>query len=52
MSISDLSQDLCLITLIQELFIGTITPVWVPFIVFIVTAAITIFIGYLGGHRH
>ncbi|WP_188453337.1 Na+/H+ antiporter NhaC family protein [Virgibacillus oceani] len=43
--ISDVSQDLGLTTLIEKTLAGTITPVWIPLIVFLVTAAVTYFIG-------
>lgn len=43
--ISDVSQDLGLTRLIEETLAGTITPVWIPVIVFLVTAVVTYFIG-------
>ncbi|UOQ93986.1 Na+/H+ antiporter NhaC family protein [Halobacillus shinanisalinarum] len=43
--ISDVSQDLGLTDLIQTTLGGTLTPVWVPVIVFIVSGAVTYFIG-------
>jgi Na+/H+ antiporter NhaC len=43
--ISDVSQDLGLTTLIEGTLAGTITPVWIPLIVFLVTAIVTYFIG-------
>lgn len=43
--ISDVSQDLGLTKLIEGTLEGTLSPVWVPFLVFIVTAAVTYFIG-------
>jgi tetracycline resistance efflux pump len=43
--ISDVSQDLGLTNLIESTLAETITPVWIPLIVFLVTAAVTYFIG-------
>ncbi len=43
--ISDVSQDLGLTRLIEGTLAGTIKPVWIPLIVFVVTAAVTYFIG-------
>ncbi|RSL28898.1 hypothetical protein D7Z54_34075 [Salibacterium salarium] len=43
--ISDVSQDLGLTQLIEGTLEGTISPVWVPLLVFIVTGAVTYFIG-------
>src|SRR5699024_5166802 len=43
--ISDVSQDLGLIQLIQRTLGGAISAVWIPLIVFIVTSAVTYFIG-------
>ena len=44
-TISDVSQDLGLTTLIEGTLVGTITPVWISLIVFLVTALVTYFIG-------
>ncbi|WP_026700763.1 Na+/H+ antiporter NhaC family protein [Salibacterium aidingense] len=43
--ISDVSQDLGLTQLIETTLEGNISPIWVPFLVCIVTAAVTYFIG-------
>lgn len=43
--ISDVSQDLGMIQLIQRTLGGTIPAVWIPLIVFTITSAVTYFIG-------
>ncbi|SDJ12926.1 Na+/H+ antiporter NhaC family protein [Alteribacillus bidgolensis] len=43
--ISDVSQDLGLTQLIETTLQGNISPIWVPFLVFVVTATVTYFIG-------
>lgn len=43
--ISDVSQDLGLTELIRTTLGGTLSPVWVPVLVFVVTGAVTYFIG-------
>lgn len=43
--ISDVSQDLGLTELIQTTLGGTLTPTWVPALIFVVTGAVTYFIG-------
>lgn len=43
--ISDVSQDLGLTNLIRTTLGGTLTPVWVPVLIFIVSGAVTYFIG-------
>lgn len=43
--ISDVSQDLGLTDLIRTTLGGSLTPVWVPVLIFIVSGAVTYFIG-------
>ncbi|MFZ3579084.1 Na+/H+ antiporter NhaC family protein [Virgibacillus sp. DJP39] len=43
--ISDVSQDLGLTELIRTTLGGTLTPIWVPVLIFAVTGAVTYFIG-------
>lgn len=43
--ISDVSQDLGLTNLIRTTLGGTLAPVWVPVLIFIVTGSVTYFIG-------